>query len=39
MKNLLLNDKRDIIRGQKNKGAATLQTVGTEAAADDKEDR
>ena len=28
-----------IIRGQKNKGAATLQTVGTEAAADDKEDR
>ena len=28
-----------IIRGQKNKGAAAIQTVGTEAAADDKEDR
>ena len=28
-----------IIRGQKNKGAAAMQTVGTEAAADDKEDR
>ena len=28
-----------IIRGQNNKGAATMQTVGTEAAADDKEDR
>ena len=27
-----------IIRGQKNKGAAAMQTVGTEAAADDKED-
>ena len=28
-----------IIRGQNNKGAAAMQTVGTEAAADDKEDR
>ena len=28
-----------IIRGQKNKGAAAIQTVGTKAAADDKEDR
>ena len=28
-----------IIRGQKNKGAAAMQTVGTKAAADDKEDR
>ena len=28
-----------IIRGQKNKGAAAMQAVGTEAAADDKEDR
>ena len=28
-----------IIRGQKNKAAAAVQTVGTEAAVDDKEDR
>ena len=28
-----------IIRGQNNKGAAAMQTVGTKAAADDKEDR
>lgn len=28
-----------IIRGQKTKGAAAMQTVGTKAAADDKEDR
>ena len=28
-----------IIRGQKNKGAAAMQMVGTKAAADDKEDR
>ena len=28
-----------IIRGQKNKGAAAIQTVGTKAAADNKEDR